>query len=209
MLSTPYTLFPTPSPSFPRPEGSFSARAFGNATHAFLELLAKRIAAGTTVAQLIAELPIWQSRIAAVLRASGLSPTDTTRFSAAILNGLTKTLHDPEGQWILAAHTKAATESALTTDEATLRLDRTFLAGPTPLSAGSTHLWIVDYKTASHGAGNLPEFMVSEKKKYAPQLEAYARTLGPQNPNPIRLALYYPMIPHLLCWEPENAPSEP
>lgn len=195
--------------NFPRPEGSFAARAFGNATHAFLERLSKRIAEGSTVPQLLDELPSWHARVAAVLRASGLSPADISRFTASILNGLTKTLNDPEGQWILSAHAEAASESGLTSDEATLRLDRTFLAGPEPLAPGTSHLWIIDYKTATHGSGNLTEFLASEKKKYAPQLEAYARSLAPQNPHPIRLALYYPMLPHLLCWEPENAASIP
>ena len=197
------------SQSFPRPEGSFSARAFGNATHAFLEFLANCIATGSSVQELLAELPSWHTRIAAVLRASGLSPTDITRFTASILNGLTKALNDPAGQWILSANTEAATESALTTDEKTLRLDRTFLAGPEPFAPGTSHLWIIDYKTASHGSSNLDEFLTSEKKKYAPQLEAYARSLATQNPHPIRLALYYPMLPHLLCWEPQNPSSLP
>ena len=206
----PYSLLPTPSPSsFPRPEGSLAARAFGNATHAFLELLAKRIAAGAAVSQLLTELPSWHARIAAVLRASGLSPANIARFTASILNGLTKTLNDPQGRWILSAHHEAATESALTSEEKTLRLDRTFLAGPEPLAPGTSHLWIVDYKTATHGSGNLASFLAAEKNKYAPQLEEYARSLAPHNPRPIRLALYYPMLPHMLCWEPENPPSIP
>ena len=203
----PSSLFPLPFPPFPRPEGSFSARAFGNATHAFLELLATRIASGSTIPQLLAEFPTWQSRIAAVLRGSALSPTEITRFSANILNGLNKTLKDPEGQWILAHHPEAASESALTSDEATLRLDRTFLAGPTPLSAGTTHLWIIDYKTSTHGSANLDAFLISEKAKYAPQLETYAHSLD--GLHPIRLALYYPMLPNLIWWESSHQTSSP
>ena len=201
--------FEVGSQQYSRPEGSFSARAFGNATHAFLELLANRIATGATPVALLAELPTWDTRVSAVLRASGLSPADVTRFSASILRGLTNTLNDPEGQWILAAHAEAASESSLTTDEATIRLDRTFLAGPTPLAAGATHLWILDYKTATHGTHDLQAFLVAERKKYAPQLEAYARSLAPQSPYPIRLALYYPLLPHLLWWEPAELSSAP
>ena len=198
-LPEPSSLPPSASPlpsSFPRPEGSFAARAFGNTVHAFLEQLASILACG----QPVPDLSTWQSRIAAVLRAAGLAPGDVDRFTANVLRGLTKTLNDPEGQWILAPHPQATTESALTSAESTLRLDRTFLAGPTPLTSGSTHLWIVDYKTSTHGSANLQTFLDAERQKYAPQLETYARV--PNSPHPIRLALYYPMLPHLLWWEP-------
>jgi hypothetical protein len=204
---TPYSLLPAPPPSpspFDRPEGSFAARAFGNATHAFLELLATRIAAGATLATLLAELRSWQPRIAAVLRANGIAPTDVDRYTQNVLRALAKTLNDPDGQWLLAPHPQAASESSVTTPTETLRLDRTFLAGPTPQSPGTDHLWIVDYKTSSHGTGDLQGFLAEEKRRYAPILETYARALANNQPQPIRLALYYPLLSHLLWWEPPS-----
>ncbi len=186
----PCSVSPLPSPAFPRPEGSFSARAFGNTLHAFLELL-------TTHHN--PDLASWQPRIAAVLRAAGLSPAEVARLAPDVLRGLTKTVADPEGQWLLAAHPHAETEASYTNDTAMIRLDRAFLAGSEPLSTGSTHLWIVDYKTTTHGAENLEEFLEAQRLHYAPQLENYARTLASQLP--IRLALYYPMLPSLLWWK--------
>jgi ATP-dependent helicase/nuclease subunit A len=188
---------------FDRPDGGFAARAFGNAMHTFLEHLAAKLAIGATIPALLAELPSWSPRIAAVLRASGLAPADIDRYTADLLRGLTRTLNHAEGQWILAPRTGAASESSLTSwheELSTIRLDRTFHAGPAPLADGSGYLWIVDYKTTSHGAGKLDAFLDAERRKHAPQLEAYARELAAAKP--IRLALYYPMLPQLLWWEP-------
>ena len=204
----PASLFPLPFPAFPRPEGSFSARSFGNALHTFLELLATRLAANATPSTLLAELPSWQPRISAVLRASGLGPGEVNANSTSVLRGLTHTLNDPVGQWLLAPNPEAASESSFTAlgDRlTTLRLDRTFLAGPTPLSSGNTHRWIVDYKTADHGAGDIDLFLAAERAKYAPQLETYARELASQSQQPIELALFYPMLPRLIYWSYEVA----
>ena len=192
----------TPPRLFPRPEGGFEARAAGNATHAFLELLAKRIAAGYTPAALLAEIPTWSARITAVLRSSGVAPAETARAATNIQRALSRTIQDPGGQWILAPHPHAASESALTSvdpDARGIRLDRTFLAGPSPRTSGSTHLWIVDFKTSFHAAEGLEAFLARELERYKPQLETYARQLTARG-LPIRLALYYPALPSLIWW---------
>ena len=62
----------TEGASFARPEGSFAARAFGNAVHGFLELLTKRLQTGVPAATPLSRLAGWSSRIEAVLRAEGL-----------------------------------------------------------------------------------------------------------------------------------------
>jgi len=184
---------------FERPEGGFEARAFGNATHAFLELLTNRIASGVTAPALLAELPTWTPRISTILRASGLAPEEIARAAAAILRGLARTLEDADGQWILAAHPETATESSLVSASGTIRLDRTFLAGATPHDKASTHLWIVDFKTGTHGTEGLEAFLAREREKYAPQLKTYGAHLAPRG-IPIRLGLFYPMLPKLIWW---------
>ncbi len=186
---------------YPRPEGSFTARTVGNTLHAFLQQLATHIASGIPAPALLNDLPTWQPRILAVLRSSGIAPGQAYTLTTGILRGLTNTLTSPEGLWLLSPHPQATTESALThTSEdgtpQTLRLDRTFLAGPMPGTQGTTHLWIIDYKTATHGTGNLRDFLAQEESKYASQLAAYATLLATQG-KPIRTALFYPMLPHL------------
>ena len=195
---------PTPPPTFPRPEGSFAARTFGNATHAFLDQIATRLAQRQSPDSLLTELPTWANRITAILRSSGLADTHLQRQTVTLLRALTNTLTDPEGRWALSPHPAARSESSLTSPEGTLRLDRTFLAGATPGTAGTTHLWIVDYKTATHAQTGLEAFLAQEKSKYQPQLELYAHALT-HHGLPIRVALYYPLLPHLLWWEPQSS----
>jgi ATP-dependent exoDNAse (exonuclease V) beta subunit len=188
-------------PQTTRPEGSFEARILGNTTHTFLELLTHRIADGQSFDSLSAEARTWSPRIQTLLRAAGLAPAAIPPATATILRSLTRTLEDPHGRWLLTPHPASSTETSIATPTETIRLDRTFLAGPEPLSTGQTHLWIIDYKTGSHAAEGLETFLAQQKCLYAPQLENYATHLT-QRGHPIRLALYYPTLPQLLWWEP-------
>jgi ATP-dependent exoDNAse (exonuclease V) beta subunit len=200
-----------------RPEGSLAARSFGNAVHGFLEVFAARIAAGDSAGALLNELPGWRPRIAAVLRADGLAPSAVDAGTRETLAALANTLRDPEGLWLLAPHTGAASELALTSwagaQATSIRMDRVFHAGAGPCaplpSDGEPFLWIVDYKSGSHSRGGLEEFLAQQRAAYEPQLEAYARIVAPARSIPethVRLALYYPAIPRLIWWslpEPE------
>jgi ATP-dependent exoDNAse (exonuclease V) beta subunit len=221
---SPRPLFPhAPGPSsftppFPRPEGSFAARAYGNAVHAFLEALTQQMEtlSGQTPPRtpqmaartLLAELPAWTPRIQTILRSFGIPPTLLERLTARVLTALSNTLRDPAGLWLLSPHPGAATEFAQLTqpepasdDTRSIRVDRIFLAGPTPSgqSYEPNHLWIVDYKTTTHGQTSLDAFLEEERNRYAPQLETYAAQLS-QPGQAIRLALYYPSLPKLLWW---------
>ena len=208
---------------FSRPEGSFAARSFGNALHACIELLTNRIAAGSSPTSLLAELPTWSPRIHALLRADGLPDATVSRLVRETRAALENMLRDPEGQWLLAAHSGAAAEFSLTANESptpqsaaqpaavslrpvSLRLDRIFRAGPAPHTPGSDHLWIVDYKSAAHSAADIDEFFAAQRAAYSQQLEAYAHILAPAQsiaPENVRLALYFPALTtgsRLLWW---------
>jgi ATP-dependent helicase/nuclease subunit A len=192
--------------SFTRPAGSFSARAFGNTVHNFIEQLARRIASGATLAELHAELPSWATRAGSVLRSAGLAPALVERYTADTMRALNRTIDSAAGRWILSPHPGASSERAFTlageNDRLSgVRLDRTFLAGPEPGSAGDTHLWIIDYKTGTHGQLDLGSFLAAERAKYRDQLESYAQTLAPGQPSrPIHLALFYPLLGELVWW---------
>ncbi|MEO6803393.1 MAG: UvrD-helicase domain-containing protein, partial [Granulicella sp.] len=197
---------PIAAQSFTRPEGGFAARAFGNAVHAFLELLAQRIATGETPTTLTAALPQWLPRIAAILRADGLPPAMVERLAQKVQIALQNILADPTGQWLLAAHPDAASERALTAYQprrTSIRLDRIFKAAATPLATGDTHLWIIDFKTTTHGSTGLEAFLQKERETYTPQMNTYAQVLSTGSPaTPIRVMLYYPMLPAHTWWEP-------
>jgi hypothetical protein len=202
---------------FSRPEGSFAARSFGNAVHACLEIFACRIVGGHTPASLLAELPAWTPRIAAILRADGLPRDVVTQRTRETRDALENVLRDPNGLWLLAAHPGAANEFALTAwpdaDDiagqptvrpASVRADRIFHAGPEPHDPGESHLWIVDYKTTAHSSSSLDEFLTAQRAAYAPQLESYARILAPvrsKSSEEVRLALYFPTLPRLIWWK--------
>ena len=197
----------TMSARFERPEGSFEARAFGNAMHAFVEVLTKRLARGTAAEELRREIAGWTSRIAALLRGDGLAPSVVDRLVAQVKSGLGKMLGDAEGLWVLSPHEDATNELALTSwDErrSSVRLDRMFLAGETPLAAGNTCLWIIDYKTATHGQQGVEDFLAEERVKYGAQMEAYARMMRSSvETGRLRLGLYYPMLSRLIWWNPD------
>jgi hypothetical protein len=195
-----------------RPRGSLSARAFGTVVHALLEdmtLLPGIEAAG--VSQLaLDELRSWRPRAVAMLRSAGLPQADAEPQAAEVVRALQGVLQDVKGRWILGARAGAQTEtswSGWTGSEGveivrTWRGDRIFRAGATPCSTEETHLWIVDYKTARHGAAGLDAFLETEKEKYLHQLEAYAAVMRKVHgeDQPLRLALYYPLLTRLVWW---------
>jgi ATP-dependent exoDNAse (exonuclease V) beta subunit len=187
--------------SFDRPEGSYAVRAFGNVVHRYLQRIAQRLTT-ITPEHLLADTASWQPRLEASLRGEGLAPAIATREAARALLALQNTLNDPIGRWLLAPHPGAASEAAA----GSLRIDRTFLAGPDPLATGQSHRWIVDFKTTSLNDRDATAFEAAERAKYTAQLEAYAnlrRTL-PDGQLPIHLALYYPLIPRLIDWPSES-----
>lgn len=203
---------------FRRPEGSYAARAFGNVTHRFLDLATQQLALGKTPEILLSELPSWLGRLTTVFRAEGLAPALSAREAERSLQALQITLADRTGCWVLGPHPMARSEVSLQVNDPAVpnalgrnfRADRVFLAGSEPLSTdGSSHLWIVDFKTAEPGGRDAQVFFTEEKAKYQPQLESYARASQALRPGaqPVVLALFYPLVPHLVYWphQPSNA----
>jgi ATP-dependent exoDNAse (exonuclease V) beta subunit len=191
--------------TFERPEGSFAVRAFGNVVHRYLQVMAARLEGGTDGDDLLRELPGWEPRLMASLRGEGLPPALATREASRAGRALSLSLGDPVGRWILSPHASAASERALTmasADARSLRVDRTFIAGDAPLSAGEGCIWIVDFKTSEQGSRTDAAFETTEIEKYRAQLETYAalRRALPDGHLPIRLGLFYPLVPRLIHW---------
>jgi ATP-dependent helicase/nuclease subunit A len=195
-----------------RPRGSLAARAFGTVVHGLLEDLTglAGIDAGGVSQVVLDEVGGWRPRAMAMLRSAGLPRAEAEPQSAEVVRTLLGVLHDAQGRWILGARAGAQSETSWSGWAAseggevvrTLRGDRMFRAGAIPCSPEQTHLWIVDYKTARHGASGLDAFLESEKAKYLQQLEAYAGVMRKVHGEslPLRLALYYPLLTRLVWW---------
>ena len=181
-----------------RPRGSLALRAFGTVVHALLEDLTSLTSPE--------EVGGWRPRSVVMLRAAGLPRAEAETQATEVVRTLRSVLLDPTGRWILGARAGAGSEISWSTWAGdvvrTLRGDRIFRAGAEPGSSGETHLWIVDYKTARHGASGMDAFLAEEKVKYERQLESYAEVLRkvPGNELPMRLALYFPMLTRLVWW---------
>jgi len=113
-----------------------------------------------------------------------------SRASEAIANCLAS----EQGRWILENHEDAVCEYAITAvldgRPKNLVLDRSFVENNTR--------WIIDYKTSSHGGGDLEGFLESEAKRYREQLQRYKNAVAMTETRPIKTALYFPMLDRLL-----------
>jgi ATP-dependent exoDNAse (exonuclease V) beta subunit len=108
-------------------------------------------------------------------------------------------LADPRARWVLGPHAEASCELALTGvldgKLVDIVIDRTFVD-----ERGVR--WIVDYKTGMHEGGDLASFLDSEQARYREQLERYAALLAQAGAEPIRVALYFPLLPAWREWQP-------
>jgi len=102
------------------------------------------------------------------------------------------TLKDEKGRWILSdKHQQTCCEYAISSVQnghvSHMIIDRTFID-----EQGTR--WIIDYKTGSHTGGGLDEYLDREQERYRPQLETYASVMTRLEDNPVRLALYFPLL---------------
>ena len=197
--------------AFERPEGSFAVRAFGNVVHRYLQSLADKLVSEPPDA-LRSSLASWQSRVETSLRGEGLPPRDAAREAPRALEALGKAMADPVGLWLLSPHASAASESSMTMSGPApqgLRIDRTFRAGMRPGTVDSPNeeaIWLIDFKTTEQGSLSDAAFEMQQRSRYGAQLESYASIVRkmPDGGLPIRLGLYFPLLPKLLYWTSEG-----
>jgi ATP-dependent helicase/nuclease subunit A len=109
-----------------------------------------------------------------------------------ILTALRRTLADERGRWILSgAHSEAHSEWPLSGVSAgrlrNVVIDRSFIDA-------SGARWVIDYKTSRHEGGDLEGFLAQEMERYRPQLVDYRSLAARLGPEPVRAALYFPLI---------------
>ena len=121
----------------------------------------------------------------------GVAADEVDEAVDLVRRALENALSDPQGRWILGAHRDAACELELSAliDNSVVRvkLDRTFID-----EQGTR--WIVDYKTSEIGSGNTAAFIDAQVEKFRPDLYRYRTVMACLEPNPIRMALYFPLL---------------
>jgi len=205
------------SPAFRRPQGSWRARVFGTVLHAFLEPLANVLQQNLQESGQSQSIDALNQPIRLQLLSSGHPPKEAARGATRIVAALHKVAGDEHGRWILSAHSVPSADGAVTVLNRgfevpltaihrnvlrSIRVDRMFVAGETPTSSDTDTLWIVDFKTASHGADQVEEFLAKEREQYAEQMQLYgdiARIVYPETRN-VRVGLYYPLLAQLVWW---------
>ncbi|HEY2036251.1 MAG TPA: UvrD-helicase domain-containing protein [Steroidobacteraceae bacterium] len=126
------------------------------------------------------------------LRRHGVPESDLPQAAADVVEALSRTVEDERGCWILSrGHHQAGSELALTGMAdgrlTNVVIDRSFV------DADGIR-WVIDFKTSLHEGGRLEDFIGRELERYQGQLEKYvalARGLGPE---PVRAALYFPLL---------------
>jgi len=111
---------------------------------------------------------------------------------------LANALADPRGQWLLQARPETEAEYSLTAVFAgkvkTLIIDKTFVDE-------NGLRWIIDYKTATPDGQGLSSFLEHEKQIYTEKMQEYHQAFTLLDPRPIRLGLYFPLVPAWCEWE--------
>lgn len=191
---------------YARHEGGVLARTLGIAVHTLLEEAA-RLRATQTWNAVLANLQGLTPRIVAQIRAAGLRLAQAQTLADNALAIALNATRDPYGKWVLDPHIDAASEAVwagyLSGAVRSVRVDRIFRAGATPLSQGTDFWWIIDYKTA-HADDLDPSLALPELRSiFAPQLETYVALLRKLHgtDTPVRAALYYPRMSQFDWWE--------
>lgn len=191
-------------PQLLRPHGSRDARQIGNVVHAMLQ----RLSEGAPVGSL-------SGPVRALLRAAAYSGKALNDAAGEVMRALNQCLADPDAAWILGPRSMAQSEASWTALRngvlETIRADRVFVAGPSPLATGEDHLWIIDYKMSAPAGDE--DFLAREREIYAPQLVRYARAIREAQGIvlPVRFGLYYPRLGRLDWWcgDSENSRQLP
>lgn len=114
-----------------------------------------------------------------------------------IKRAIQNTLLDPRGQWILYPHHDSQCEFPLTLklqdSVKQLVIDRTFIDD-------QGIRWIIDYKSTDFKGDNLSNFLNFEQKQHEKQLYEYYLAFQKLEKRPIKLGLYFPLIPAWQEW---------
>ncbi|TQV81280.1 AAA family ATPase [Exilibacterium tricleocarpae] len=140
------------------------------------------------------------------LRQLGIDGDDLTRSLDKIQTAVASMLADATGRWLLDPdHKDSACELPLYQTSADRQrlfiIDRTFIDGG--------YRWIVDYKSSEPAAGETQaDFIAAALDTYRSQLEGYGELFYRGHAEPVRLALYFPLLQCLAELPPSQTGQE-
>lgn len=135
------------------------------------------------------------------LERNGVPEDRLNQATARVVEALLGVHRDPRGRWILkSGYREDLREHALSGysqgEFSRVVFDRSFID-----DAGVR--WVIDYKTSQHLGGGLDLFLDREVERYRGQLERYGRLARRLGPQPVRLALYFPLMQAWREWAAE------
>jgi ATP-dependent exoDNAse (exonuclease V) beta subunit len=192
---------PAPAVSAPLPpEFSWageSLRLVGTVVHRWLQRIARDGAEDWPAARIAACAGALERDLAL----AGVPPSQLAGALGRARTALESTLADARGRWLLRRRpesAQAASELRLTGIDAGVRVDiavdRSFIEDDVR--------WVVDYKTGLHEGAGREQFLDNEVARYREQLARYARLVGALGPQPVRCALYFPLLGGWREWSP-------
>jgi ATP-dependent helicase/nuclease subunit A len=164
-----------------------TARAIGTVVHAELHRLA-----AAPILPPPQDLQHRASRYAGWLAELGVPPLEQPDAEALILEALERTLADDRGRWLLSnRHPHAQSEWRLSGLHEGRMVHVVF---DRMLVDEHGQRWVVDYKTSRHEGGAIDEFIDNEAERYGPQMRRYAALAAELGTEPVRIALYFPLL---------------
>ncbi len=159
----------------------------GKVVHHWLRMLAQQPITPASGAHIRAAEPGFRRMLAQF----GTAPPDIDRATARVSEALLATIDDEKGRWIISSeHAGAHCEWPLTIPDGerfcNVVVDRSFVADGVR--------WIIDYKTSSHEGSGRQAFLDEQAERYAPQLRRYRVAITAMGGEPVRTALYFPLL---------------
>ena len=164
-----------------------TARAIGTIVHAELHRLsaAAQLPAGAASVSAAGGYDAWLAEL-------GIAPEQHAPASARVREALERTLADARGRWLLSAHHIEAHSEWRLSGVHDGRVVNVIIDRMLVDEHGQR--WIVDFKTSTHEGAGERAFIDSEVERYRPQLQRYAVLAARLGPEPVRLALYFPLL---------------
>lgn len=166
-----------------------TSRHVGTLVHRELDRLCRR-----GLSNVPADLRAARPRLLIELAELGVPPERCEGAYERVVAAIERTLSDERGRWLLGLDgtvSDAASEFPLSgvVEGQIVQgvIDRTF-------TDAQGVRWVVDFKTSTHEGGGLSAFIDEEVTRYRSQLARYAQLLRMYRPEPVKTALYFPLL---------------